>query len=159
VALDHDGQIVFLVTNHCVSSTLREGTINSLPVFPHDTSDVLASLNLHVLPWLDGFSDYSIVDLWCLIQTLPGLYPYAPLNLLLVDSRLPVWLPEITISNLRVGAAVIDVRLHRTKTGDDDFEVRDKRRPLHRQAAEPLVAHRNIRRTATRRAASLLPGK
>jgi hypothetical protein len=43
----------------------------------------------------------------------------------------PVWLPEITISNLHVGAATIDLRFYRTKSGDGDYEVLDKRGPLH----------------------------
>ena len=34
-----------------------------------------------------------------------GLYPYAPLRLLLVDPHLPAWLPEITLEGLRVGDA------------------------------------------------------
>jgi glycogen debranching enzyme len=74
---------------------------------------------------------WSASAVWCLLQTMLGLYPYAPLNLLLVDPRLPAWLPEITVSNLHVGAAVIDLRFHRTKSGDSDYEVLDKRGPLH----------------------------
>lgn len=52
-------------------------------------------------------------------------------QLLLVDPQLPVWLPEITISNLRVGAAAIDLRFFRSKGGDSDYEVLDKRGSLH----------------------------
>jgi glycogen debranching enzyme len=74
---------------------------------------------------------WSASAVWCLLQTLLGLYPYAPLNLLLVDPRLPAWLPEITLRNLHVGAAVVDLRFHRTKKGDSDYEVLDKRGALH----------------------------
>jgi glycogen debranching enzyme len=74
---------------------------------------------------------WSASAVWCLLQTMLGLYPYAPLNLLLVDPRLPVWLPDITIRNLHVGAAVVDVRFYRTKSGDSDYEVLDKRGALH----------------------------
>jgi glycogen debranching enzyme len=74
---------------------------------------------------------WSASAVWCLVQAMLGVYPYAPLNLLLVDPRLPVWLPEITVSNLHVGAAVIDLRFHRTKSGDSDYEVLEKRGPLH----------------------------
>jgi glycogen debranching enzyme len=74
---------------------------------------------------------WSASAVWCLLQSMLGLYPYAPLNLLLVDPHLPVWLPEITISNLHVGAATIDLRFYRTKSGDGDYEVLDKRGPLH----------------------------
>jgi len=74
---------------------------------------------------------WSASAVWCLLQTMLGLYPYAPLNLLLVDPQLPVWLPEITISNLHVGAAAIDLRFFRSKHGDSDYEVLDKRGSLH----------------------------
>jgi glycogen debranching enzyme len=74
---------------------------------------------------------WSASALWCLLQTLLGLYPYAPLNLLLVDPRLPAWIPDITISNLHVGAAVVDLRFHRARSGESDYEVLDRRGPLH----------------------------
>jgi glycogen debranching enzyme len=74
---------------------------------------------------------WSASAVWCLLQAMLGLYPYAPLNLLLVDPRLPVWLPEIVVSNLHVGAAVVDLRFHRDKSGETSYEVIDKRGPLH----------------------------
>jgi glycogen debranching enzyme len=74
---------------------------------------------------------WSASAVWCLLQTMLGLYPYAPLNLLLVDSHLPVWLREITIRNLHAGAAAIDVRFYRRKNGESDYEVLDKRGWLH----------------------------
>lgn len=49
----------------------------------------------------------------------------------LVDPHLPEWLPEIAVRNLHVGAAVIDVRFYRTSGGHSDYEVLDKRGPLH----------------------------
>ncbi|HEY5610541.1 MAG TPA: glycogen debranching N-terminal domain-containing protein, partial [Thermoanaerobaculia bacterium] len=39
---------------------------------------------------------WSASSVFCLLQAMLGLYPYAPLNLLLVDPHLPEWLPEIT---------------------------------------------------------------
>ena len=48
---------------------------------------------------------------------------YAPLNLLLLDPHLPVWLTELSLGSLRVGAAVIDLRFWRTTHGDSDYEV------------------------------------
>jgi glycogen debranching enzyme len=74
---------------------------------------------------------WSASAVWCLLQSMLGLYPYAPLNLLLVDPHLPVWLPEISVCNLHVGAAVLDVRFYRTSNGDTDYEVLDKRGALH----------------------------
>jgi hypothetical protein len=42
-----------------------------------------------------------------LIQAMVGLYPFAPANLLaLVRPRLPAWLEELTLRNVRVGEEV-----------------------------------------------------
>ena len=60
-----------------------------------------------------------------------GLYPYAPLNMLLVDPWLPEWLPEITVSNLRVGDAAATLRFFRKENGSSDYEVVDQRGSLH----------------------------
>jgi glycogen debranching enzyme len=49
----------------------------------------------------------------CLVQSLLGLYPYAPLKLLLVDPHLPEWLPELTLERVRVGQAVATLRFWR----------------------------------------------
>ncbi len=59
-----------------------------------------------------------------------GLYPYAPLRVLLLDPHLPAWLPTITLHNLRVGAASLSLRFSRTGHGTD-YEVLDKRGTLH----------------------------
>jgi glycogen debranching enzyme len=66
-----------------------------------------------------------------LLQALLGLYPYAPLNILLVDPHLPEWLPEITLTNLQVGRAVVHIRFFRTRDGSSDYDVLDVRGPLH----------------------------
>src|SRR6185436_17071904 len=58
---------------------------------------------------------------WPLImQCMLGLQPFAPLKLLAVDPVLPAWLPEVTISNLRIGNAVAKLRFHRK-----EFEILD----------------------------------
>jgi len=46
-----------------------------------------------------------------------GLYPYAPLNLLLLDPYFPEWLPENTLHNLRVGSAVVTICFYRKAGG------------------------------------------
>ena len=51
--------------------------------------------------------------------------------MLLVDPYMPEWLPEITLKNLRVGDAVLTIRFYRTKSGNGDYEVLDKRGSLH----------------------------
>ena len=52
-------------------------------------------------------------------------------NLLLLDPHLSEWLPEITLSNLRVGEASASVRFFRKENGESSYEVLDKRGPLH----------------------------
>jgi glycogen debranching enzyme len=80
---------------------------------------------------------WSASAVFQVIQSLLGIYPYAPLNLLLVDPHLPDWLPEITLTNLRVGKASCDIRFFRKSDGTSDYEIRDKQGPLHivRQAS------------------------
>jgi hypothetical protein len=67
----------------------------------------------------------------CLVQAMLGIYPYARLKTLLVDPHLPAWLPEITLRNLRVGKASVDIRFFRTGEGSSDYEVLDRRGSLH----------------------------
>lgn len=57
------------------------------------------------------------------LQALVGLCPYAPAGVLLLDPRLPEWLPEITIERLRVGKGTVTLRLFRNSRGDSDYEV------------------------------------
>lgn len=65
------------------------------------------------------------------VQALVGLYPYAPLHVLMVDPHLPVWLPEITLRNIRVGKATVDIRFYRKQDGNSDYEVLGKRGRLN----------------------------
>ena len=60
-----------------------------------------------------------------------GLYPYAPLHALFVDPHLPSWLPEITLSNLHVGHAVVAIRFYREESGSSTYEVLEKRGHVH----------------------------
>ncbi|HYP52571.1 MAG TPA: amylo-alpha-1,6-glucosidase [Pyrinomonadaceae bacterium] len=74
---------------------------------------------------------WSSSAVFCLLQSLVGLYPYAPLNTLLLDPHLPEWLPEITLRDLRVGEATATIRFYREEGGASDYEVLDKRGTLH----------------------------
>jgi glycogen debranching enzyme len=73
---------------------------------------------------------WSSSALFCMLQALLGIYPYAPLKMLLLDPQLPAWLPEITLENLRVGQAATDIRFYREPNGRSSFEVLDKRGTL-----------------------------
>jgi glycogen debranching enzyme len=74
--------------------------------------------------WPQAWSASAMI---CLLQAILGLYPYAPLKLLLLDPQLPEWLPEITLRQLRVGQASIDIRFSRSDNGRSNFEVLNKR--------------------------------
>jgi len=51
------------------------------------------------------------------------IYPYAPLNTLIVDPHLPDWLPEITLEGLRVGDSAATIRFYRKENGSSDYRV------------------------------------
>ena len=93
------------------------------------------------------------------VQALLGIYPYAPLNLLLVDPHLPEWLPEITVERLRVGPSVVTLRFRRE--GDrTDYHVVAQEGPLHvvRQPS-PWSLTAGFAERVKDALVSLLPGK
>jgi glycogen debranching enzyme len=57
------------------------------------------------------------------LQALLGLFPYAPLNVLLLDPWLPEWLPSVRLSRLRIGDAIIDLQFERGDDGKTDYRV------------------------------------
>jgi glycogen debranching enzyme len=66
-----------------------------------------------------------------LVQTLLGIYPFAPAHVLaLVRPRLPEWLPAVTIRNVRVGDATVSIRFERGRDGSTAFDVIAMRGPL-----------------------------
>jgi glycogen debranching enzyme len=73
---------------------------------------------------------WSASSVFSIMQAMLGIYPYAPLHLLLLDPKLPEWLPEITLRNLHVGRATVDLRFYRKGTRTH-FDVLDKRGKLH----------------------------
>jgi glycogen debranching enzyme len=72
---------------------------------------------------------WSSSTIFSFVQSMLGLYPYAPLKILLLDPYLPDWLPEITLHDLKVGDAAITIRFFR-KGDKSDYEVLDKRGTL-----------------------------
>jgi len=69
---------------------------------------------------------WSASTTFSLLESLLGLYPYAPFHLLLVDPHLPNWLPEITLKDIRVGSATVSLRFE-----GDTYEVLEKKGKLH----------------------------
>ena len=65
------------------------------------------------------------------MQALLGIYPYAPMNVLLLEPWLPEWLPEFTIESLRIGEASVSMRFHREENGVTNFQVTELKDKLH----------------------------
>ncbi len=66
-----------------------------------------------------------------LVQIMLGLYPFAPMRVLaVVRPRLPIWAPELTVTGLRVGGAVVDLRFRRRPDGSASWRVVRRRGPL-----------------------------
>ncbi len=66
-----------------------------------------------------------------LVQTLLGLQPVAPFDLLVFDPVLPTWLPEIVLHDLRIGGATATIRFWRDADGDTHGDVLQKCGTLH----------------------------
>jgi glycogen debranching enzyme len=74
---------------------------------------------------------WSSSALFCLLQAMLGLYPYAPLHALALDPHLPEWLPEVQLRGLRVGRARVDLDFEREASGRTRFTVREREGSLH----------------------------
>ncbi len=103
---------------------------------------------------------WSCSAVFTIVQCMLGIYPYAPLHALFVDPHLPGWLPEITLSNLHVGQAVVSIRFYREQDGSSSYEILDQRGPLHivRQPSPWSMTTGPLERVVDA-LASLLPGK
>ena len=103
---------------------------------------------------------WSSSALFISLQAILGLYPYAALHALFVDPHLPKWLPEITLTNLHVGKAVVALRFYREKDGNSSYEILDERGTIHviRQPSPWSLTSGPIERL-TDTLTSLLPGR
>ncbi len=101
---------------------------------------------------------WSASTVFGLLQAMLGLYPYAPLNVLLLDPHLPSWLPEITLRSLRVGGAVLTLRFYRDGERSG-YQILDQRGRLHviRQPS-PWSLTASFAERAKDLLTSLLPG-
>jgi glycogen debranching enzyme len=112
-----------------------------------------------IYPKANSPQAWSSSALFLILQSMLGIYPFAPLHTLIVDPHLPEWMPELTITNLRVGEAAADLRFFR-KGDRSDYEVLDKRGHLHvlRQPS-PWSQTAGIPERLKDMITSLLPGK
>ena len=74
---------------------------------------------------------WSASSVFALLQAMLGLYPYAPLKLLVIDPHLPEWFPEFTLRDLRVGKAVVTIHFRRGRNGRTSYKILDQRGKLH----------------------------
>jgi glycogen debranching enzyme len=74
---------------------------------------------------------WSASTVFSLLQSMVGVYPYAPLKMLFVDPHLPKWLPEITLSHLHVADAVLTIRFFRKENGSSDYEIQEQEGKIH----------------------------
>jgi glycogen debranching enzyme len=88
-------------------------------------------------PHADSPQAWSASAVWCMLQAMLGVFPYAPLHALFVDPHLPDWLPEIQLKNLHVGGATVDLDFQRSADGSTNYRVLDVRGKLRvvRQAS------------------------
>jgi glycogen debranching enzyme len=84
-----------------------------------------------VYPAANSPQAWSATTVYTLLQAMLGLQPFAPFGMLFIDPFLPQWLPEITISKMKVAEAVVSLRFFRKPNGQSDYEVLDKRGALH----------------------------
>lgn len=84
-----------------------------------------------VYPNANSPQAWSSSAVFSMLQAMLGLYPYAPLKLLVVDPYLPEWLPELTLRDLRVGKASVTIHFRRNKSGRTAYRILEKRGTLH----------------------------
>ena len=113
-----------------------------------------------IYPQANAPQAWSASSVYVALQAMLGLYPYAPLEMLLVDPHLPEWLPEITLEHLRVGDAAATIRFFRRADGRGDYEVLEREGSLHvlRQPSPQSMTATTGERLKDA-LASLLPGK
>lgn len=80
-------------------------------------------------------------SIWVIVmQTLLGLQPAASFHTLGVDPILPSWLPEVTLRNLRVGAASVTISFWRDDKGKSRYKVISKSGKLRVVRQQPINA-------------------
>jgi glycogen debranching enzyme len=113
-------------------------------------------------PDADWPQAWSASSVFAMLQAMLGVYPYAPLHLLLVDPSLPEWLPELTVLNLHVGDGEVDLHFSRDERARTRIEVLGRRGPVRvvRQPspwslwASPAHRLRDVLSSLTRRGES-----
>ena len=120
--LDQLAEGFFAAIAHCRDLRLPEALTG------HDRDEVP-----HPLPYPRSQSPqaWSASATVQLLQTMLGIYPFAPAHVLgVIRPRLPVWLPKVTVEGLRVGEATVTLRFERESDGTANHEVIAQDGPL-----------------------------
>lgn len=120
-------------------AVLARGLFEAASLFPHHRLPECFSGHArdleHPFPALYPEADWpqawSASSVFAILQSILGIYPFAPLDLLLLDPALPEWLPELTVSNIHVGRSVVSLRFWRDREGETHFEELERRGKLH----------------------------
>jgi glycogen debranching enzyme len=70
-----------------------------------------------VYPGASAPQAWSASAIVLLLQAMLGIVPLAPIDVVLVDPCLPAWLPELTLTGLRVGGSRVAISFRRDATG------------------------------------------
>ena len=109
---------LFSAVAHCRGLRLPEALSG------HDRRDLPAPLPYPRSQSPQAWSSSATIQL---VQTLLGIYPFAPAHVLaLVRPTLPAWLPTITLQGMRVGDAVVTIRFDRESDGTASHRVVEK---------------------------------
>jgi glycogen debranching enzyme len=84
-----------------------------------------------IYPNANPLQAWSSSAVFTLLQAMLGLYPYAPLKMLVLDPHLPEWLPELTLRDLRVGKASVTIRFRRRSDGRTTYQILEQKGKLH----------------------------
>jgi glycogen debranching enzyme len=91
-----------------------------------------------IYPQANSPQAWSASAVVSLIHSMLGLIPVAPRKTLVVDPDLPEWLPELTLSNIRIGKARVELRFRPDKSGHTEHQIVSCEGELriHRAAAD-----------------------
>ena len=84
-----------------------------------------------IYPNANPLQAWSSSSVFALLQAMLGMYPYAPLKMLVLDPHLPEWLPEITVRDLRVGKARVTIEFRRRAGGRTTYRILEQKGTLH----------------------------
>lgn len=73
-----------------------------------------------------GWSASSVL---MVVEALLGLRPMAPARTVVLDPRLPEWLPDLKLEGLRIGGSVVDLGARRTRRGGTKWWASTSRGP------------------------------